>query len=159
MVVLGSFLLIGCEPKENPILSNEQFPGEKYPPNVLYTPQQEAQLIEAMRTTALGMPHEPLTTAPDDVRWSDVPAAARAAVVAAEMGLVSSTLSGDTWTFTGETTGSAPFELTVERRPAPYMYLATAKVGSFGQDATNAERLVREFRMAMRRLGALKRPS
>jgi hypothetical protein len=39
------------------------------------------------------------------------------------------------------------------------MYKAIAKVGVYGEEFDKAERWVREFRMAMRRLGKLKRPS
>jgi len=155
----SSFVAAGCQPKENPVLSNTKFGGEKYPPNALYSPEQEAQLVQAMQATAVGMPVEPLTSAPDAVRWSDVPAAANEAIGRAEMGLVSSSLAGDTWTFTIRTQGGGPGTLTVTKRPAPAMYLATAKIGTFGEREVEAERVVREFRMAMRRFGSLKRPS
>ena len=152
-------IALGCQPKENPVLSNTEFEGEKYPPNALYSPEQEAQLVQAMQATAKGMPVKPLTSAPDAVRWSDVPAAASDAIERAEMGLVSSTLDGDTWIFVIRTQGGGPATLTVTKKPAPAMYLATAKVGTFGEREVEAERVVREFRMAMRRFGALKRPS
>ncbi len=148
-----------CEPKENPVLSNEQFRGERYTANQLLTPAQNHEVVDALRATAVGMPTEPLTAAPDSVRWSDVRAAANAAVNAAEMGLVSSSLEGTTWTFAILTQGGDPATLTVVRRDPPEMYLATATVGTFGERFDNAERLVREFRMAMRRFGSLKRPS
>ncbi|MSR70287.1 MAG: hypothetical protein EXS17_08085 [Phycisphaerales bacterium] len=150
---------VGCQPKENPVLSNEQFPGEIYPSNVLLTQAQRGEVVAALRATAVGMPTDPLTKAPDAVRWSDVKAAANAAIVAAEMGLVKSTLDGETWTFEIETQGGEPAKLTVVKRAAPEMYLATATVGTFGERFDNAERIVREFRMAMRRFGALNRPS
>lgn len=150
---------VACEPKENPVLSNEQFPGEKYPPNVLLSNEQRAEVVAALRATAVGMPTDPLASAPNAVRWSDVKAAAHAAIVAADMGVVNSTLDGETWTFEIETQGGEPAKLTVVRRDPPEMYLATASVGTFGERFDNAERIVREFRMAMRRFGALKRPS
>jgi len=150
---------LGCQPKQNPVLSNTRFEGEQYPPNALYSSEQEAQLVQAMQATAKDMPVEPLTSAPDGVRWSDVPAAASEAIGRAEMGLVSSSLVGETWTFSIRTQGGGPATLTVTKRPAPAMFLATAKVGTFGEREVEAERVVREFRMAMRRYGALKRPS
>ncbi len=150
---------VACQPKENPVLSNEQFPGEKHPSNVLLSNEQQADVVAALRATAVGMPTDPLTSAPNAVRWSDVKAAAHAAIVAADMGVVKSTLDGETWTFEIETQGGEPAKLTVVRRDPPEMYLATASVGTFGERFDNAERIVREFRMAMRRFGALKRPS
>ena len=65
----------------------------------------------------------------------------------------------ETWTFDIDTQGGEPAKLTVVRRQPPDMYYATATVGSFGERYTEAERIVREFRLAMRRYGALKRPS
>ncbi|MSQ90847.1 MAG: hypothetical protein EXS01_05575 [Phycisphaerales bacterium] len=150
---------LGCQKQENPVLSNEQFPAERYPANVLLNPEQEGAIVAAMRATAEGMPTHPLTAAADAVRWSDVKAAASAAITAAEMGLKSSTLVGETWTFEIKTQGGEPAKLTVVRQDPPQSYLATATVGSFGEQFDNAERVVREFRMAMRRYGALKRPS
>lgn len=159
-VVCASLVVaLGCQPKENPVLSNTKFDGEKYPPNALYSPEQGAQMVHAMQATAKGMPVKPLTSAPDAVRWADVPAAASEAIERAEMGLVSSSLDGDTWIFVIRTQGGGPATLTVTKKPAPAMYLATAKVGTFGEREVEAERVVREFRMAMRRFGALKRPS
>ncbi len=150
---------VACQPKENPVLSNEQFAGEAYPSNALLSQAQRNEVVAALRATAIGMPTDPLTKAPDAVRWSDVKAAAKAAIVAAEMGVVKSTLDGTTWTFEIETQGGEPATLTVVQRDAPEMYLATATVGTFGERFESAERIVREFRMAMRRFGALKRPS
>ena len=149
----------GCQPKQNPVLSNTQFEGEKYPANALYSPTQEAQMVQAMQATAQGMPVTPLTSAPDAVRWSDVPAAASEAIERAEMGVVSSSLYGDTWIFVIRTQGGGPGSLTVTKKPAPAMFLARATIGTFGEREVEAERVVREFRMAMRRFGALKRPS
>jgi hypothetical protein len=152
-------VVLGCQSKENPVLSNTRFSGEQYPSNALYSPEQNAQMVQVMQTTAKGMPVKPLTRAPDAVRWSDVPAAASDAIERAEMGLVSSTLDGDTWIFVIRTQGGGPATLTVTKKPAPAMFLATAKVGTFGERHVEAERVVREFRMAMRRYGALERPS
>jgi len=152
-------LCVGCQPKPNPVLSNEWFPSEKYPPNVLLNKQQRDEVVAAMQATAAGMPTIPLTSAPDAVRWSDVNAAAIAAVTAAEMGIAASKLEGESWTFSIQTQGGEPAKLTVDRRPPPAMYYATATVGSFGERYNEAERIVREFRMAMRRFGAMKRPS
>ena len=117
------------------------------------------ELVDALGATAVGMPTDPLTSAPDAVRWSDVKVAANAAIVAAEMGLRSATLKGETWTFEIETHGGEPATLTVVRRDPPEMYLATASVGTFGERFDNAERIVREFRMKMRKFGLLKRPT
>ena len=150
--------LAGCEPKENPVLSNEPFSEDQYPQNLLLDSAEQDEALAAMAATAQGMPTKPLEAAPDAVRWGDVKAAAGVAAKRAEMGLVSSRLSGETWTFSIETLSGAPVVLTVEKRPAPLMYLATAKVGVFGEDGTKAERLVREFRMAMRKFGQIKRP-
>lgn len=149
----------GCQPKPNPVLSNERFPGEKYAPNVILDTQQSDDVVAALQATAAGMPTRPMTSAPDKVRWSDVKAAAWAAVKTSEMGVVESKLEGETWTFLIQTQGGEPAKLTVDRRPPPAMYYATATVGSFGERYNDAERIVREFRMAMRRFGALKRPS
>lgn len=154
-----SGLCTGCQSRENPVLSNERFPGEKYSPNMLLNQAQRDEILDALRATAVGMPTQPLTSAPDAVRWSDVPAAANAAVSSAEMGVATSKLDGETWTFQIETQGGEPARLTVVRRAPPEMYLATATVGTFGDRYIEAERIVREFRMAMRRFGALKRPS
>ena len=155
-----AFLLIGgCQHKENPVLSNQQFPGEKYPANMLLDESQSSDVVAILHATVLGAPTEPLTSAPDQVRWSDVPAAANEAVGLAEMGVAGSKLDGETWTFNIDTQGGEPAKLTVVRRPPPAMYYATATVGSFGERHTDAERIVREFRLAMRRYGALKRPS
>ncbi|MSR28615.1 MAG: hypothetical protein EXS03_03445 [Phycisphaerales bacterium] len=159
LVVACIGTLAGCEPKENPILSNERFPGDVYPPNMLLNKAQEAQVITALQATAAGMPTSPLTDATDAVRWGDVRQAAGVAATLAEMGMLSSKLEGSTWTFRIETLSGAPVTLSVEERPPPLMYLATAKAGSFGEEFDKAERLVREFRMAMRRLGKIKRPS
>ncbi len=159
LVVASCAIMLGCQPKENPVLSNERFPGEKYPPNMLLTEQQSAEVVSALRATAAGANVEPLTSAPDSVRWSDVPAAAEEAVSSAEMGVATSTLVAETWTFDLRTQSGEPAKLVVVRRPPPAMYLATATVGSFGERFTEAERVVREFRMAMRRFGSLKRPS
>ncbi len=151
--------LASCQPKENPVLSNENFPGERYEANMVLSDAQQAAVVFALRGTAEGESFEPMTSAPDAVRWSDVPAAANAAVSAAEMGIATSTLAGETWTFDLRTQGGEPAQLVVVRRAPPEMYLATAAVGSFGERFNEAERIVREFRMAMRRFGALKRPS
>ena len=150
--------LFACQPKENPVLSNEQFPEDAYPPNLLLSPDAQQEAIAAMQATAQGMPTRPLEEAPDAVRWSDVMQAAGLAAKQAEMGLVKSTLASETWTFEIETLSGAPAVLTVGKLDPPKMYLATAKVGVYGEDHTKAERLVREFRMAMRRLGKIKRP-
>ncbi|MSR45089.1 MAG: hypothetical protein EXS15_07035 [Phycisphaerales bacterium] len=157
-IVVAIMCVAGCEPKENPVLFNERFPGEVYPPDVVLSQRQQGELVEAMRATADGMPVAPLTSAPDSVRWSDVRSAANAAVTASEMGIADSTLLGETWTFTIKTQGGEPAKLTVERRDPPEMYLATAMVGTFGERFDDAERIVRNFRMEMRRYGALKRP-
>ena len=158
VAIVSIAALAGCEPKENPVLSKERFPEDQYPQNLLLDSAEQDAALAAMSATAQGMPTTPLETAPDAVRWSDVKAAAGVAAKRAEMGLVSSALTGETWTFSIETLSGAPVVLTVEKRPAPLMYLATAKVGVFGEDGTKAERLVREFRMAMRKFGQIKRP-
>ncbi len=157
-VALGFALLLACEPKENPVLSNERFPEDAYPPNLLLSADAEREAIAAMQATAQGMPTTPLEEAPDAVRWSDVKKGARIAAARAEMAVVKSSLVGETWTFEIETLSGGPAVLTVEKLEPPKMYLATAKVGVFGEDHTKAERLVREFRMVMRRLGKIKRP-
>ena len=38
-------LISGCQPKENPVLSNEQFLGEKYPSNMLLSDSQSADVV------------------------------------------------------------------------------------------------------------------
>lgn len=160
LVFAVAFLLIGgCQPKENPVLSNEQFPGEKYPSNILLDENQSSDVVAILHATVDGATTEPLTSARNGVRWSDVSAAANEAVSLAEMGVASSKLDGETWTFDIDTQGGEPAKLTVVRRPPPDMYYATATVGSFGERHTEAERIVREFRLAMRRYGAFKRPS
>ncbi len=151
--------LVACESKVNPVASNDNFPGETYPGNRILSPEEEGVLIASMRATAQGMPVSPLDAAKDAVRWSDVRQAASLATGSAEMGLLESSLTDDQWVFQAETLGGAPATLTVEQRPPPLMYLATARVGVFGEEFDKAERWVREFRMAMRRLGKLKRPS
>lgn len=156
---LACAVSVGCQPKENPVLSNERFPGEKYSPNTLLDESQSDEILAAFHATAVGVPTEPLTSAPDSVRWSDVHAAANAAISSAEMGIASSKLDGETWTFEINTQGGEPARLTVVRRAPPEMFLATATVGAFGEKYVESERIVREFRMAMRRFGALKRPS
>jgi hypothetical protein len=152
-------LISGCQPKENPVLSNEQFPGEKYPSNMLLSESQSGDVVAILHATAQGAITDPLTSAAHGVRWSDVSAAANEAISLAEMGVASSKLVGETWTFDIDTQGGEPAKLTVVRRQPPDMYYATATVGSFGERYTEAERIVREFRLAMRRYGALKRPS
>lgn len=149
----------GCQSKENPVLSNQQFPGEKYPSNTLLDESQRNDIVAILHASAFGTTTEPLTSAPNGVRWSDVAAAASEAVKLAEMGVSRSKLDGETWTFDIDTQGGDPAKLIVVRRPPPEMFFATATVGSFGERYIEAERIVREFRLAMRRYGAIKRPS
>jgi hypothetical protein len=150
---------IGCESKVNPVASNQNFPGETYPANYLLNESDETAVVAAMQATAEGMPVSPLESATDAVRWSDVRQGVALATKSAEMGLIDSSLTNGQWVFRAETLGGAPALLTVEQLPPPLMYKAIAKVGVYGEEFDKAERWVREFRMAMRRLGKLKRPS
>jgi hypothetical protein len=153
--------LAGCPSKQNPVLSNERFPGEEDDPQLIMDAQQRATVVAAMQSTlAGGEAPEPLTRAEGGMRWSDVPLAARIAAGKAEMGVLSSSESEskDTWTFSMLTLDSAPVSLVVVRRPPPDMFLATATVGSFGERKAEAERLVRNFRMTIKDLGRKREP-
>jgi hypothetical protein len=153
--------LAGCPSKQNPVLSNERYPGEKHDPQLIMDSQQRATVVAAMQSTvAGGAAPEPLTRAEGGMRWSDVPLAARIAAGKAEMGVLSSSESEskDTWTFSMLTLDSAPVSLVVVRRPPPDMFLATATVGSFGERKAEAERLVRNFRMTIKDLGRKREP-
>jgi hypothetical protein len=153
--------LAGCPSKQNPVLSNERYPGEKHDPQLIMDSAQRAEVVAAMQSTVPGgaVP-EPLTRAEGGMRWSDVPLAARIAAGKAEMGVVSSSESEskDTWTFSMLTLDSAPVSLVVVRRPPPDMFLATATVGSFGERKAEAERLVRNFRMTIKDIGRKREP-
>lgn len=154
-------ILGGCPSKQNPVLSNERFPGEKHDPTLIMDAAQRSDVVSAMQATAAeGPAPQPLTRAEDGMRWSDVPLAARIAAGKAEMGMLSSSesQSKDTWTFSMMTLDSAPVSLVVERRPPPDMFLATATVGSFGERKADAERLVRHFRMTVKDLGRKREP-
>ncbi len=153
--------LAGCPSKQNPVLSNERFPGEHHDPQLIMDQAQRDQVVAAMQSTvAGGAAPEPLTRAEDGMRWSDVPLAASIAAGKAEMGVLSSSESEakDTWTFSMVTLDSAPVSLVIVRRPPPDMFLATATVGSFGERKAEAERLVRHFRMTVKDLGRKREP-
>lgn len=153
--------LAGCPSKQNPVLSNERFPGEKHDPALIMDANQRMQVVAAMQSTAAGgAAPQPLTRAEDGMRWSDVPLAASIAAGKAEMGVLSSSESEskDTWTFSMMTLDSAPVSLVIVRRPPPDMFLATATVGSFGERKAEAERLVRHFRMTVKDLGRKRGP-
>lgn len=148
--------LVGCPNKQNPVLSNERFPGETHDPQLIMDTSQRSSVVAAMQSTvAGGATPQPMTRAKGGMRWSDVPLAVSIAAGKAEMGLLSSSESEtkDTWTFSLLTLDSAPVSLVVVRRPPPDMFLATATVGSFGERRAEAERLVRNFRMTIKDLG------
>lgn len=156
-----SIPLAGCPSEQNPVLSNEQFPGEEHDARLLLDPQQDREVVSAMRTaTSDGTKPYPLERAPDGMRWSDVPLAVSIAAGKAEVGVVSSEQSadGNTWTFRLVTLEAAPVSLVIERKPPPDMFLATATVGSFGERKAEAERLLREFRMTIKDLGRKRKP-
>lgn len=153
--------LAGCPSSQNPVLSNEQFPGERDDARLILSPQQDREVVSAMRSAVSdGSKPLPLERAPDGMRWSDVPLAVSIAAGKAEVGVVSSEQSadGNTWTFRLVTLESAPVSLVIERKPPPDMFLATATVGTFGERKADAERLLREFRMTVKDLGRKRKP-
>jgi len=86
-------------------------------------------------------------------RWYDVPAAARRACTALEIGIFGRRRDGEAIIFTLGTIDDRPGELRIEPRPAPEVFAAEAWIGRFHERAALADELIDEFTRAMADLG------
>jgi hypothetical protein len=110
--------------------------------------------IEAMRSVARPeLAGNPPQAAGPRGRWSDVPLAAEAAALEAEMAIFRVIELPGSYEFVLRTIDDRPARLNVTKRDDPRVYDAEAEVGRFGNDNETRDALLRHFDEFMARFG------
>ena len=154
---LASVLLLGCSGKpRNPVSTNIQYgPKDEFANRVL-SDSDAAEVIAILKESVDGPADDPARPAQYGVRWEDVRLAAVRAGGQLELAIVSvrELDDGNTKHISMISIGDTPVDLYVHRKPAPTIYVATARAGLFDEETALAENLVSRFDESMRLYGA-----
>ncbi len=149
--VITQIFVAGCQNRQSISVLAEQDGSSQDESPVMLSPRDEMEVVDLMRSLAgEGGPLQVPVAGPPRGRWSDVPAAARAAAARQEFVIVRSHMIEGCWVFEFRSAGDRPAELRVEQRPGEEVYAATATVGLFRDRTDQAEQLYDAFEKAMR---------
>lgn len=143
----------GCAPdaaSNNLIESDDAVPA-----NRVLSPEDQAEIVRAMASTAEGHPTRPLASAPGGYRWSDVPAALAAA--ASHCGLATSATSRSAEEVVATLVLPDGQRGRAVATQGPTAVTVQVSIGTFGDAKAEAE-FTRAFNAALARLGKVRKP-
>ena len=154
--ILMAALACGCAETLNPVSTNISYGPDDQFANRVLSAADRREVLTIMKESVTGPADDPAVPARYGVRWTDVLLAARAACKDLECAVVSMTEAEDGAVKRIDiiTLDDQPVVLTVERRPEPEIYRASARAGLFENRIELSGRLIERFDVAMRRYGA-----
>jgi len=148
--------MCSCAETVNPVSTNISYgPDDRFANRVLSS-NDRREVLSILEDSVTGPADDPARPARYGVRWTDVLLAARAACKDVECAVISMTEEedGSVKRIAITTLDDQPVVLTVERRPEPEIYRASASAGLFENRTELAARLLESFDAAMRLFGA-----
>lgn len=154
-VIMVLICPLGCETRQPAAATNEQLAEQDALYKDVLTDAERREIIRTFQTLAEDYRStNPPTTGPPRGRWSDVPAAAKAAARETEMAVRRREELDHGYVFHLVTIEKFPGELRVERAPGEQIWTARARIGLFNEYDGRARELLDAFEQHMRRLSA-----